>query len=70
MTCEVKSFDELPAMLNANHLMMIFGLSKGKVYEILNSSQFPTLRFGKRLMVTKTDCLNFIEQNKYANKNR
>lgn len=68
MKSTVTSFDELPAMLHATHLKMALGLSKGKIYELLNSEDFPTQRFGKRLMVSKTDCLAYLERNKYANK--
>lgn len=65
----ISSFDELPVMLNAHHLMLVLGLSKGKVYTLMNSADFPTLRFGKRLLVSKAHVLEYLDQNKNSNKN-
>jgi len=67
MKTTIKSFDELPVMMDAHHLMIALGLSKGKIYALLNSADFPTQRFGKRLMVSKTHVLEYLEQNKRNN---
>jgi excisionase family DNA binding protein len=63
----ITSFDQLPAMLTARHLVTVFGLSKGKVYALLHS-ELPAMRFGKRLLVSKAHLLEYLEENKRSNK--
>lgn len=60
----LQSFDDLPPMLQAKHVRLVLGLSTGKVYQIMKSDGFPTQRFGKRIMVLKSDFLDWLEQNK------
>ncbi len=66
--CIVKSFDELPVMLQAPHVKQVLGLSTGKTYELMHSENFPTQYFGKRMMVLKADFIEWLEQNKGQNK--
>ena len=54
--------DNLPTMLNVNDVADILDLSKTKVYELMNSSEFPTLRIGKRMMVSKEQFVNWINR--------
>lgn len=61
------SFDDLPPMLQAKHVKLVLGLSTGKVYQIMKSNGFPAQRFGKRIMVLKTDFMDWLEQNKSVN---
>lgn len=63
----LQSFDDLPPMLQAKHVRLALGLSTGKVYQIMKSDGFPTQRFGKRIMVLKSDFLDWLEQNKSVN---
>ena len=70
MTSTIKSFDELPVMLQASHVQQVLGLSTGKAYEVMNSEGFPTQRFGKRVMVLKTDFIEWLEQNKGQGRKR
>ena len=58
-----RSLEEMPMILSAGDLGAFLGLSRGKVYELLNSRDFPTLRIGKRMMVPKDKFLNWIDQN-------
>lgn len=60
----VKSFDELPVMLQASHVQQVLGLSTGKAYEVMNSEGFPAQHFGRRVMVLKADFVKWLEQNK------
>lgn len=66
----VKSFDELPVMLQASHVQQVLGLSTGKAYEVMKSEGFPTQRFGKRVMVLKADFIEWLEQNKGQSRER
>ncbi|MBT3319940.1 MAG: helix-turn-helix domain-containing protein [Clostridia bacterium] len=54
--------DNLPTMLNADDVAGVLGLSKTKVYELMNSREFPTLRIGKRMMVSKEQLVNWINK--------
>lgn len=58
-----KSYDELPITLNANDVSNILGISRGKSYDLLRSSNFPTLMLGKRKVVLKNKFIEWIESN-------
>ncbi len=58
-----KSYDELPITLNANDISNILGISRGKSYDLLRSSNFPTLMLGKRKVVLKNKFIEWIESN-------
>jgi len=64
MANDIRNFDELPVMLQANHLKQVLGLSSGKVYQLMHSEGFPTQYFGKRMMVMKSDFIRWLEQNR------
>ena len=57
------NYDNLPAVLNANQLAAALGISRAGAYQLLNTSTFPTLRIGKRLLVPKDKLVEWIEQN-------
>ncbi len=56
-------FDQLPLMLNAQQIAETLGLSRAGAYELLHSKGFPTLKVGKRLMVSKENFINWINRN-------
>lgn len=56
------SMDQYPTTLGAEELAMALQISKTLAYELLRSKDFPTLRIGKRLLVTKEDLLKWISQ--------
>lgn len=60
---ECKHFDELPAMLTATELAGALGVSKAGAYTLIHSKGFPTLRIGKRLMVSKDKLTAWIDRN-------
>lgn len=70
MTSTIKSFDELPIMLQASHVRQVLGLSSGKAYQVMHSEGFPTQYFGKRMMVLKSDLMEWLEQNKGQSRER
>ena len=57
------NYENLPAVLNANQLAAALGISRAGAYQLLNTSTFPTLRIGKRLLVPKDKLIDWIEQN-------
>ena len=57
------SYDQLPIMLNANAVAQTLGISRAGAYELMHSEGFPTLRIGKRMMVSKEHFIQWIESN-------
>lgn len=57
------SYDQLPIMLNANSVAQTLGISRAGAYELMHSEGFPTLRIGKRMMVSKEHFIQWIEAN-------
>lgn len=57
------NYDNLPAVLNANQLAAVLGISRAGAHQLLNTGTFPTLRIGKRLLVPKDKLVEWIEQN-------
>ena len=55
------SLDELPAALNAKHIARIFGISRSKAYELLHSEGFPTLFFGKQMVVPRDHFFEWLD---------
>ena len=55
-------YNELPTMLNASEISKVLGISKAKAYELMNSKEFPTLRIGKRMMVSKEQLIHWINK--------
>ena len=56
------SYDQLPIILNANAIAQTLGISRAGAYELMNSEGFPTLRIGKRMMVSKEHFIQWIER--------
>lgn len=57
-----KSPEDLPATLNAEDVALYLGLSRAGAYNLINSSDFPTLRIGKRLIVPKQAFIRWVEE--------
>ena len=57
------SYDQLPIMLNADNIAQTLGISRAGAYELMHSEGFPTLRIGKRMMVSKDRFIQWIERN-------
>ena len=47
------SYDELPLLLNVKQLVDLMGVSDSSIYELIQEDGFPSLRIGKRIVVTK-----------------
>jgi excisionase family DNA binding protein len=58
-----KSIDQLPITLNADEVAMVLGISRAKAYSLMHSAGFPTLRIGKRMVVSKDKLLEWVERN-------
>ena len=49
----VKSYDELPLFLNAEMLAKALGVATSTAYELMHEKDFPALKIGSRLLVSK-----------------
>lgn len=56
------SFDDLPAVLNANQLGAALNISRANAYRLMRSADFPTLRIGHRMLVRRDKVLEWIEK--------
>ena len=62
MKANKTSYDQLSIMLNANAIAQTLGISRAGAYELMHSKGFPTLRIGKRMMVSKEHFIQWIER--------
>lgn len=56
-------FDGYPAILSADQLAEILGISRAGAYQLLHQEGFPTLRIGKRMLVPKEKLIVWIDRN-------
>lgn len=59
----VRTYDELPAVMNAELVAQTLGISRTGAYQLMHRADFPTLRIGKRMLVTKDKLIHWIDQN-------
>ena len=59
------SFDELPAILNAEELATALRISRAGAYKVLHRADFNALHIGKRLFARKDDLLEWLKKNSY-----
>ena len=60
------SFSEVPVVLNANQLASVLNISLTNAYCLLRSEDFPTLRIGRRLLVSRDNLLNWMNERSLA----
>ena len=60
------SFSEVPVVLNANQLASVLNISLTNAYCLLRSESFPTLRIGRRLLVSRDNLLNWMNEHSLA----
>ena len=56
-----KSNDELPLIMQAKDVAGYLNISLTCGYYVMNSKGFPVMRIGKRMLVTRTNFLNWLE---------
>ena len=57
-----KSYDELPLFLNATTVSKVLGISPSSSYELMHEKDFPALRIGSRIVVSKEAFIQWVEQ--------
>lgn len=58
------SFEELPIMLTVMDIANILGISRNNAYALSNSEDFPAMRIGKRVVISKDRFYEWIMQTK------
>lgn len=58
----IKSYEELPLLLNAKQLAELMGVSISTAYELMRDEGFPTLKIGKRIVVPKEELRAWISE--------
>lgn len=56
------NIDDLPITLTAIDIANILGISRNSAYALCNSKDFPTIRLGKRIIISKDAFVNWINQ--------
>ena len=57
----IKSYEELPLTLNATQIASVLGISRSCAYALLHRTDFPTIKIGRRLLVTKAKFISWLE---------
>ena len=57
-----KNYEDLPLMLNANHVKNALGISISSAYELMHEKGFPSLQIGNRLIVPKEKFMKWIDE--------
>lgn len=50
---QISSKDQLPMILGADDVSLILGISRAKAYQLFHRKDFPTIKIGKRLLVSR-----------------
>ena len=58
-----KSYDDLPLFLNAEMVAAVLGVAPSSAYELMHEPEFPTLRIGNRMVVSKEKFVQWVETN-------
>lgn len=55
-----KTFEQMPDILDARQLADALRISRAGAYNLLSSTDFPTLHIGKRKLVMKEDLIQWL----------
>lgn len=55
-----KSYDELPLFLNSELVAKVLGVSPSSAYELMHKPDFPVLRVGNRMVVSKEKFIQWV----------
>lgn len=57
-----KSYDELPLFLNAEAVANVLGISLSSAYELMHEKDFPSMKIGGRIVVSKDKFREWVEK--------
>jgi len=61
MECYYQSAEQLPCNLNAEQVAAYLGFSRSQAYTLMHAEGFPTIRIGKRMLVSREKFLEWRE---------
>ena len=64
---EYRDIENYPPILHAKHIKEYLGISDTFAYEVLNSASCPTIRIGKRLVVSRDSFVRYLQQSEGSN---
>ena len=56
------AYEDLPLFLNAETVAKLLGISISSSYELMHEKDFPTLRVGSRMVVSKEKFIEWVAQ--------
>ena len=56
------SLEQLPLALSAEDVAQVLGISRANAYTLMHSKDFPTIFFGKRMIVPRDKLIEWMEQ--------
>lgn len=62
-----KSYNDLPLFLNAETIAKLLGISISSSYELMHEKDFPSLKIGSRLLVSKEKFSEWIDKKSGGN---
>lgn len=65
---QFKDFSELPLFLSAETLSKVLGISPASSYELMHEPDFPVLKIGNRMVVSKEKFIRWVEENSAGGK--
>ncbi|MBQ9721016.1 MAG: helix-turn-helix domain-containing protein [Oscillospiraceae bacterium] len=60
----LKSYDELPLVLNVADIQRVMGISRASAYELVHSPGFPSFRSGRLIKVSKRAFFDWMAQSR------
>ena len=54
------SFEDMPLFLSAPQIAQVLGISRAGAYQLMHVKGFPTIRLGKRMVVSKEQLLKWL----------
>lgn len=61
---EKRLLDNYPDVITPTEAKEILRIGKNKIYELLNSSEIPSFRFGRKIFIYKKSLIEYLEQDK------
>ena len=58
-----KSYDELPLFISSEMLSELLGISLSSCCELMHEKGFPVIRIGKRMVVEKSEFIEWVKNN-------
>ena len=62
MMNDIRSFDQLPLVLQVEDLMTLLGIGRNTAYELVRSGQIRSVRIGRQIKIPKDALLEFLSK--------